>query len=78
MQNKAYKRIAEQVNWGLLNKLERYKRNGSKYNDSAYIIFLIFLGILNIIPMQLLAMYLAQKLGHEVDTPRNLAKSVTV
>ena len=47
-------------------------------NGSAYFLLSFFSGILNIIPMQLLAMYLAQKLGHEVDTPRNLAKSVTV
>ena len=35
-------------------------------------------GILNIIPMQLLSYHLAVKLGHNVDQPRNLAKSVTV
>jgi glutamine---fructose-6-phosphate transaminase (isomerizing) len=34
--------------------------------------------ILNIIPMQLLAYYLAQQKGYNVDKPRNLAKSVTV
>ena len=35
-------------------------------------------GILNIIPMQLLSYYLACLRGHNVDQPRNLAKSVTV
>lgn len=30
------------------------------------------------IPLQLLAYYIADSLGHEVDQPRNLAKSVTV
>ena len=30
------------------------------------------------IPMQLLSYYMALKLGHNVDQPRNLAKSVTV
>jgi glutamine---fructose-6-phosphate transaminase (isomerizing) len=34
--------------------------------------------ILEVIPLQLMAFYLAQKLGHDVDQPRNLAKSVTV
>ena len=35
-------------------------------------------GILQIIPFQLLAYYLALKKGHNPDFPRNLAKSVTV
>lgn len=34
--------------------------------------------IMNIIPLQLLAYYLAVKMGHSVDRPRNIAKSVTV
>jgi len=34
--------------------------------------------ILNVIPMQLLAYYIAVKRGCDVDQPRNLAKSVTV
>lgn len=34
--------------------------------------------IINIIPIQLLAYYLAVKLGKDPDKPRNLAKSVTV
>lgn len=34
--------------------------------------------ILLTIPMQLLAYHAAQKLGHDIDKPRNLAKSVTV
>jgi glucosamine--fructose-6-phosphate aminotransferase (isomerizing) len=34
--------------------------------------------IMNIIPVQLLAYQLALKLGHDVDKPRNIAKSVTV
>lgn len=32
----------------------------------------------NIIPLQLLAYYMAVKLGNDVDKPRNIAKSVTV
>ncbi len=34
--------------------------------------------ILTVIPLQLLAYHLAVELGHDVDKPRNLAKSVTV
>jgi glucosamine--fructose-6-phosphate aminotransferase (isomerizing) len=34
--------------------------------------------ILNIIPLQLLAYYMAAELDHNVDKPRNIAKSVTV
>ena len=34
--------------------------------------------ILTVIPLQLLAYYLAVELGRDVDKPRNLAKSVTV
>jgi len=35
-------------------------------------------GLLNIIPLQLLSFHLAIARGHNVDQPRNLAKSVTV
>ncbi len=34
--------------------------------------------IMNLIPLYLLAYYMASELGHNVDKPRNLAKSVTV
>ena len=34
--------------------------------------------LLELIPLQLLAFHLADALGHDVDQPRNLAKSVTV
>jgi glucosamine--fructose-6-phosphate aminotransferase (isomerizing) len=34
--------------------------------------------ILSAVPLQLLAYYLADQRGHDVDQPRNLAKSVTV
>lgn len=34
--------------------------------------------IVNVVPIQLLAYYLAVGLGHNVDRPRNIAKSVTV
>ncbi len=38
----------------------------------------LFIPILSIIPLQLLAYYVAVKRGCDVDRPRNLAKSVTV
>jgi glucosamine--fructose-6-phosphate aminotransferase (isomerizing) len=34
--------------------------------------------LLNVVPLQLLAYYIANLLGTDVDQPRNLAKSVTV
>jgi len=34
--------------------------------------------VMNIVPLQLLAYYMAKSLGHNVDKPRNIAKSVTV
>ena len=34
--------------------------------------------ILAVIPLQLIAYYIAEFLGKDVDQPRNLAKSVTV
>ncbi|MBI4753577.1 glutamine--fructose-6-phosphate aminotransferase, partial [Candidatus Desantisbacteria bacterium] len=38
----------------------------------------IFSPLLTIIPLQLLAYYIADRKGCDVDQPRNLAKSVTV
>lgn len=35
-------------------------------------------GLLSVIPVQLLAYHVADRMGHDVDQPRNLAKSVTV
>ena len=34
--------------------------------------------VVGVIPLQLLAYHVARALGHDVDQPRNLAKSVTV
>ena len=34
--------------------------------------------VVNVVPLQLLAYALARRLGHDVDRPRNLAKTVTV
>jgi len=34
--------------------------------------------IVNVVPLQLFAYYIADFLGYDVDQPRNLAKSVTV
>jgi glucosamine--fructose-6-phosphate aminotransferase (isomerizing) len=38
----------------------------------------VVMPVLTVIPLQLLAYHLAVALGHDVDKPRNLAKSVTV
>lgn len=38
----------------------------------------LFSAALSVVPLQLLAYYTALALGHDVDKPRNLAKSVTV
>jgi glucosamine--fructose-6-phosphate aminotransferase (isomerizing) len=37
-----------------------------------------FMPLLSLVPLQLLAYYIAAELGREIDQPRNLAKSVTV
>jgi glucosamine--fructose-6-phosphate aminotransferase (isomerizing) len=37
-----------------------------------------FMPLLAVVPLQLLAYYIAAELGREIDQPRNLAKSVTV
>ena len=59
--------------------------NGNyKIEDSANFVFYVpkidphFAGSLTIIPLQLLAYYVAVAKGLDVDKPRNLAKSVTV
>ena len=38
----------------------------------------LVLPLLEVIPLQLMAFHVAESLGHDVDQPRNLAKSVTV
>jgi glucosamine--fructose-6-phosphate aminotransferase (isomerizing) len=38
----------------------------------------LFSPVLGIVPLQLLAYHVARKRGHDIDQPRNLAKSVTV
>jgi glucosamine--fructose-6-phosphate aminotransferase (isomerizing) len=38
----------------------------------------LFSPLLLVIPLQLLAYYVAKKFGYDIDQPRNLAKSVTV
>jgi glucosamine--fructose-6-phosphate aminotransferase (isomerizing) len=38
----------------------------------------VLMPILSIVPLQLLAYYIARDLNREIDQPRNLAKSVTV
>ncbi|MCH5159366.1 MAG: glutamine--fructose-6-phosphate transaminase (isomerizing) [Clostridiales bacterium] len=38
----------------------------------------LLIGVVAVVPLQLLAYYTAKRLGRDVDKPRNLAKSVTV
>ena len=38
----------------------------------------LFSPLVVVIPLQLLAYYVAKKFGYDIDQPRNLAKSVTV
>ena len=38
----------------------------------------LVLPLLTVVPLQLLAYYVAARKGHDVDQPRNLAKTVTV
>ena len=38
----------------------------------------LFSPFISVLPLQLIAYYLAEHLGKDVDQPRNLAKSVTV
>ena len=38
----------------------------------------LFSPVLAIVPLQLLAYHVARQRGHDIDQPRNLAKSVTV
>ena len=38
----------------------------------------LLMPILSVVPLQMLAYFLARDLGREIDQPRNLAKSVTV
>ena len=43
-----------------------------RFADPAYV------ALLAVVPLQLFACELATAMGHDVDQPRNLAKSVTV
>jgi glucosamine--fructose-6-phosphate aminotransferase (isomerizing) len=38
----------------------------------------VLMPLISLVPLQLLAYYIASALGREIDQPRNLAKSVTV
>ena len=65
--------------------LAAFTTNGNyKIEDSANFVFYVpkidphFAASLTIIPLQLLAYYVAVAKGLDVDKPRNLAKSVTV
>ena len=52
----------------------------SQANDTIYIprIHTLFTPVLAVLPMQLLAYYVAKENGCDIDKPKNLAKSVTV
>ncbi len=74
----------------LLNAIHEVKARGAeiiavasqKESDYDYFVNVPDCGeptaIMNVIPLQLLAYYMAVKLGNNVDKPRNIAKSVTV
>lgn len=89
-QNKFYKKMISVIEQLKARNASVYvicnEGDSTIYNlikDDSHIINLPFCDadiqhIINIIPMQLLAFYLAIAKGNQVDQPRNLAKSVTV
>lgn len=54
----------------LKNMSERYLAMPKTHSSTS--------ALLSVVPLQLMAFHLANSLGHDVDQPRNLAKSVTV
>ncbi|MBI4705973.1 MAG: glutamine--fructose-6-phosphate transaminase (isomerizing) [Deltaproteobacteria bacterium] len=59
------------------------KGDESMHDLSEHIIWIprapdVVLPLLTVVPLQLLAYYVADRKGHDVDQPRNLAKTVTV
>ena len=54
------------------------KNNGANYFVGIPKIGEVFSPILVVLPLQLLAYYVADEFGYDIDQPRNLAKSVTV
>ncbi len=53
-----------------------YKGSGAQF--ALPVVHEMLYGVISVVPLQLLAYYVAKKLGRDVDKPRNLAKSVTV
>lgn len=80
----------DQVKADVLNAIHEVKARGAKIvalaskNHPDYDIFIEVpdcgepTAIMNTIPLQLLAYYMALELGNNIDKPRNIAKSVTV
>lgn len=80
----------DKVKWDVVNAINEVRLRGAEVigiSPKPHESFDIFLevpdvkemsSVLNIIPIWLLAYYLGIKLGHNVDKPRNIAKSVTV
>ena len=59
------------------------KGDESMHDLASHIVWLpecheLVLPMLTVVPLQLLAYYVAARKGHDVDQPRNLAKTVTV
>ena len=62
---------------------ETFKENQKNVSLADYVIFVpkietIFSVAVEIVPLQLLAYYVAKENGCDIDKPKNLAKSVTV
>ncbi len=80
----------DEVKWDVVNAINEVRLRGAEVigiSSKPHESFDQFLkvpnikeitAVLNIIPIWLLAYYLGVKLGHDVDKPRNIAKSVTV
>lgn len=80
----------DQINSGLINSINEVKSRGgqiigiSPENNKSFDFYLNVpdtgetSAIINILPLQLFAYYMAVALGNNVDKPRNIAKSVTV
>jgi len=80
----------DEVKWDVLNAVNEVRSRGAKVtgisskNNDKFDNYLEVpecgetQAIMNIIPLQLLAYYMAVELEHNVDKPRNIAKSVTV
>lgn len=79
----------DKVKWEVLNSVNEVRARGAEVigisetdDNFDYLVKVPDTGettaIMNVVPLHLLAYYMAVELGHNVDKPRNLAKSVTV